>query len=692
MYCLSADILSTRHGYRKDVRMSSRQPSVNDFGLIYRPQGMTFGEIEEALPYFQQLGVGAVYFGPIFEAASDHDPNNRHGYDAISDRISPARGGRRGFDSLMAAIRKAGMAAILDFVVHHTSDQHIWTKERPELYDTYQLPGNSQTHWANFFGYSWLPRLAQDWSSQREAHRAFLEIVEQYNPYVRVDHPDGMINPRMSIAMLRDAGAPGIWGEKISIGGECFPRTRGYLGGVGYWTSYLSTALMHEQAGVDGITADWRQVAVSSGVPYQSVKESDFDCRRKVVRDFSAPIQRAIAGLDPGSPQLTLSDVALMLATCPGYRTYLEPGEAADVCETAKLDAMTMPTWLREDLKAGKHAEFTRNVQPIMAAVKAKGTEDWRYFLWLAVLGLNDVGCGHRALGPENFIQEVLKRNETYPHDMWDTNTHDSKQSAFLRAMHAWTTHDPRQYIATVKRLVDLMRRDLGNDGNMLAARFIIETVLSMYPIGVNVQDGENDRLLRYFSHAFRHGRLYTNWVERNSEWEEGWMYPFVAKVCNDSMMHAAMKDYAEAMFYNGWELNLSMELLKMICSRKPVLYHGSELPVRRLMDPDNRGPVNYRRLGTMLEALQGGGPVHSGNCLLNLIWRCQQAIATYGCQNSSIEFVDDLPPGIVGVRRGPLVALVSHRLNRHARAPRFKDHHDLLNNRYPHQALYYVS
>jgi len=72
------------------------------------------------LDYLVELGIDAIWLSPIFTSTMAD-----FGYD-ISDYcgIDPLFGTLDDFDQLLAAVHRAGLKLILDFVPNHTSDQH----------------------------------------------------------------------------------------------------------------------------------------------------------------------------------------------------------------------------------------------------------------------------------------------------------------------------------------------------------------------------------------------------------------------------------------------------------------------------------------------------------------------------------------------------------------------------------------
>lgn len=74
------------------------------------------------LDYLKELGVDLIWLSPIYRS-----PFVDQGYD-VADyyAIDPAFGSMEQFDQLLAETRRRGMGVVMDLVVNHCSDQHVW--------------------------------------------------------------------------------------------------------------------------------------------------------------------------------------------------------------------------------------------------------------------------------------------------------------------------------------------------------------------------------------------------------------------------------------------------------------------------------------------------------------------------------------------------------------------------------------
>jgi oligo-1,6-glucosidase len=78
--------------------------------------------ITAKLGYLQQLGIDVVWLSPHFDS-----PNADNGYDIRNYRQVLAEFGTMAdFDRMLEDMRARGIELIIDLVVNHTSDEHVW--------------------------------------------------------------------------------------------------------------------------------------------------------------------------------------------------------------------------------------------------------------------------------------------------------------------------------------------------------------------------------------------------------------------------------------------------------------------------------------------------------------------------------------------------------------------------------------
>ena len=113
------------------------------------------------LDYLKNLGIDAIWLSPVYDS-----PNDDNGYD-IRDYYSIMKefGTMEDFDQLLKGLHDRNMRLIMDLVVNHTSDEHLWFKaavtDTDSEYHDYYLFQKSKDHnppnnWTSFFsGSAW---------------------------------------------------------------------------------------------------------------------------------------------------------------------------------------------------------------------------------------------------------------------------------------------------------------------------------------------------------------------------------------------------------------------------------------------------------------------------------------------------------------------------------------------------------
>src|SRR5690606_8864029 len=96
-----------------------RQP-----GEAHRGEGTLLG-ITSGLEYVLDLGVWVIWISPFYPS-----PSVDGGYD-ISDYcgVDPRFGTLTDFVGVVAEAQRLGLKVMVDLVINHTSDQHVWFKE-----------------------------------------------------------------------------------------------------------------------------------------------------------------------------------------------------------------------------------------------------------------------------------------------------------------------------------------------------------------------------------------------------------------------------------------------------------------------------------------------------------------------------------------------------------------------------------
>jgi (1->4)-alpha-D-glucan 1-alpha-D-glucosylmutase len=419
-------------------------------------------------------------------------------------------------------------------------------------------------------------------------HRLVLGLVrEGLVDGMRIDHPDGLADPRGYLERLRDEGVGRIWVEKILEPGE---RLRDWPveGTTGYEFLNHVQALFVDPAGERTLTelagqGDFREVAATAKL-------------EQAQTTFQPEVGRLRRLLDvPGLERA--------LASLPVYRTYVEPWsgrvEDADSHALAGLPADLRRVLLLEERG---HDEFVTRFQQATGPVMAKGVEDTAFYRYVRLLALNEVGGdpGRFGLTVDAFQAENAYRAEHWPRTLLPGTTHDTKRSADVRARIGAIAGLADRWAECVHRWHELnapLRASLpdGDAPDWLEELFVYQTLAGAWPIGP-------DRLGPYLEKSLREAKRNTNWIDPDERWENA-VKRFVRELFTHEPFLADFDVLAGDLAAAGWRSAIGQLVLRLTAPGVPDLYNGDELPYFALVDPDNRRPVDWLAVRAAFES-----------------------------------------------------------------------------------------
>jgi (1->4)-alpha-D-glucan 1-alpha-D-glucosylmutase len=128
---------------------------------------------------------------------------------------------------------------------------------------------------------------------------------------------------------------------------------------------------------------------------------------------------------------------------------------------------------------------------------------------------------------------------------------------------------------------------------------FLYQTLIGAWPIS-------EERLLAYMQKATREAKEQTSWTQQNKEFEDA-LRAFIQAILRSSPFLADLEDVVSRVNLPGRLNSLAQSLLRYTAPGAPDTYQGGELWDHRLVDPDNRGPVDYELRKSMLNELMHG-------------------------------------------------------------------------------------
>jgi (1->4)-alpha-D-glucan 1-alpha-D-glucosylmutase len=129
------------------------------------------------------------------------------------------------------------------------------------------------------------------------------------------------------------------------------------------------------------------------------------------------------------------------------------------------------------------------------------------------------------------------------------------------------------------------------------------QTALGAYPLAHGPDESFTNRLSEYMVKAAREAKRHTSWLAPDDAYE-GALRNFVSGMLSDEAFLESLDAKACAIATYGASNGLAQTLLKVASPGVPDVYQGSETWDYRLVDPDNRAPVDYARLSAELASL----------------------------------------------------------------------------------------
>ena len=560
------------------------------FRATYRLQlggGLDFAAAAELVPYLRELGVSHLYLSPAFAARA----GSTHGYDVIDPtRLSDALGGEQGFRALAAAVRAAGMGIVLDIVPNHMATDEAnpyWSDERRRT-QFFDLDPETGRH-RRFFDVDHLAGVRQeDPEVFAETHGLALRLVaERLVDGLRIDHPDGLLDPAGYLERLRDGGADHVWVEKILHPGEQL-RDWPVEGTVGYEFANDVCALFVDPAGEPALTDLWTELCGDA----RPFGEWATDAKVEQARTTFAPEVEWLRRLWP-----EVEGLEQALASLPVYRTYIRGLPARE--DVRVLAEAGLTEWLAQAPRP-----FRERFQQLTPPIQAKGVEDTAFYRYARLLALCEVGGdpSRFAIDVDAFHAGNAARAARFPLHLLSSQTHDTKRSGDVRARIGALAGIAAEWVASVHAWRELCAplRD-GGAPDAVEEYTIFQTLVGAWPI-------EPDRLCAYMCKALREAKRNTAWVEPDADWE-GRVLAYCRGLYEHDPFQAAFEPFAARVAAVGELHVLRQTALKLTVPGVPDVYQGDELASLSLVDPDNRRPVDWGRRREQLAALRDGAP-----------------------------------------------------------------------------------
>jgi len=528
-------------------------------------------------------------------------------------------------------------------------------------------------------------------------HALIFRMIEQNNlDGLRIDHIDGLRDPlgylrqltervavvaTHAVPVTESAGTTGgpsalpIFVEKILARDEHLPNGWPVTGTTGYDFVNALNAFFVDPKGAGQIEKIYSRF-IGKAVAYDDLLYQ----KKKLVMSILLGVEIRAAGQQfqmlarndryaREIPRLELNQVLLeVTAQLSVYRTYISNLDVAEE-DKRRIERAIDRARLKAPQLSGPAFDFLRDVllllnrphllpgqrearlafvmrwQQFTGPIMAKAFEDTFLYVFNPLISLNEVGGDPRpSTAPAaDFPGYVKKRQKDWPHAMNASTTHDTKRGEDVRARINVLSEIPAVWQKHLDRWTKLnaqYRKTI--DGQPVPDRneeiFLYETLVGAWPFNDD-RASFIDRLQAYAIKATREAMVHTRWTRPNLRHEQA-LERFISSLLKPGAKNKFVADFAEfqkQIAFYGMANGLAQALIKVASPGVPDFYQGSDLWDFRLVDPDNRQPVDFnerKHALTKLRALdESPSPAfievaknwRDGDIKLYLIWKALQ-------------------------------------------------------------------
>jgi (1->4)-alpha-D-glucan 1-alpha-D-glucosylmutase len=472
---------------------------------------------------------------------------------------------------------------------------------------------------------------------------------------LRIDHPDGLSDPKAYFERLQALAGPGPAGagalplyvvvEKILADHEHLPESWPVHGTTGYGFAAACDGLFVDQGGEARFTHLYNCFVKARPDLSELIRAS-----KHLIMDtvLSGELQvlatrlTRLAKADRNTRDFTFNSLrgalAEIVAAFPVYRTYVTAAGASredvrcvewavGVARKRSQDAATgIFEFVRDVLLVRQAPEepyraavcaFAMKFQQYSGPVTAKAVEDTAFYQYDRLVSLNEVGGDPGRFGRSvaAFHQENQDRARRWPHAMLAGSTHDSKRSEDVRARISALSELPGEWSRAIAGWSRLNRGPAPAAGTERAPSaedeyLLYQTLLGVWPFQAPDAQGLAallERVEAYMLKAGREAKLRTSWINPRPDYETA-TRDFLRALLAPGPGNLFLREFLPfqaRVARTGAFTSLSQTLLKLTSPGVPDLYQGTELWDFSLADPDNRRPVDFAARRAALAGIQ---------------------------------------------------------------------------------------
>jgi (1->4)-alpha-D-glucan 1-alpha-D-glucosylmutase len=477
----------------------------------------------------------------------------------------------------------------------------------------------------------------------------FRLIAEGKIDGLRVDHPDGLLDPKQYFDRLQEkyqAACPQaaaekplfVSVEKILNGNEELPRDWNVAGTSGYDFLCRVNDLFVDSDAEPAMTRIYQNfIAGKTCYPdwvyrnkCQVLDQAMYSEMIALTRRLDALAQKSVGSRDFTFRQLHQA-LREVIACFPVYRSYVSSRGVSDsdavvvdlaIAEAQKRNPNVDPSLLNfirdsillrypvpVDVKPDQ-LQFAQRFQQLTSPVNAKGIEDSTFYIYNRLTSLNEVGGDPGSFGrsAESLHRYFQDRQSFWPLALSSLSTHDTKRSEDLRARLNVLSEIPAEWEHAINRWRTL-NADLANEIHPNDQYLLYQTLLGAWPLA-EMTDSQRqtfaNRICSYMQKALREAKLRSSWVNPIAQYESAveQLIKFLIDPQTGAAFQKEFLPFKDRLATLGLYKSLSQTVLRLTAPGICDTYQGTELWDLSLVDPDNRRPVDYALRATLLKDL----------------------------------------------------------------------------------------
>ncbi|EKD28298.1 MAG: hypothetical protein ACD_79C00349G0001 [uncultured bacterium] len=231
----------------------------------------------------------------------------------------------------------------------------------------------------------------------------------------------------------------------------------------------------------------------------------------------------------------------------------------------------------------------------------------------------------------DDFHAHNISRNKNWPLSMITTSTHDTKRSEDVRMRINVLSEIPdewenniRQWAEKNKNLKILVNNVYEPKPN--TEYFIYQTLIGVWPdnpVSTESMGSFIERIWQYILKSIREAKIYTNWIKPETNYEKA-IKMFMNAILTEGESNGfleSFKAFQNKISFLGKLNTLSATVIKIGSPGVVDIYQGNETWNYCLVDPDNRGLVDFKLRKSLFNKLNKNSDpnVFTGDNIENL-------------------------------------------------------------------------